>query len=110
MEPLSCSPTRLYPIRFGNDQVTQEALRLTEDLRRQGMELVAITDQRTPWGWGLWLISPDPIAPMRALFMRSTPEGEFALASPRLGVPVGRCPFQAIGRVRTSVCSHHGGR
>src|ERR1035437_6316157 len=108
MDPQACAPPRLYPIRFGSDQLTQEALRLTEDLRRQGMELVAITPQRTPAGWALWLLPPDPIGSMRALFMRPTPEGDFALASSRLGVPVGRCPFLTIGRGDALACHANG--
>jgi len=110
MNASSLAPPRLRPIRFASDELTFEALRLTEEARRGGLDLVAISPHVHPWGWGLWLLPRDPIAQMRALRMHREPEGNFALGSLRMGVPVGRCPFLTIGRDGLLACHAHGGR
>jgi hypothetical protein len=103
-------PPRLRPIYSATDELTFEALRLTEEARRGGSDLVAISPPVHPWGWALWLLPRDPIAPMRALRMHREPDGTFALGSSRLGVPVGRCPFLGIGKDAALACHAHGGR
>ena len=110
METSTLAPLRFRPLETVSDELKSEALRLTEEARRGGLDLVAISPHVHPWGWALWLLPDDPIAPMRALRMHREPEGGFALGSPRMGVPVGRCPFLTFGRDGVLACHAHGGQ